>query len=242
MKRLNPNVLVCFILFVLSSKSQESHSANKASNVNAQFVSFLHLNPEHAPICLHSSRPVLALAEKRMVSHASRTNIQGGDAESNSISNTQTNVEERKDELLMIVAINASVSLLIFLVLFYLLQQKRTKKPETEESENPKQMPPESDSLYVEMVELSKTDRVRFLLRFQEVYSDFMSNFTKKHPNLTTTELTLCAMIFLGFTSKEIAQYTFIAHTSVQKRKNRLRKKLKVDPYTNLYLYIKSYK
>lgn len=47
-------------------------------------------------------------------------------------------------------------------------------------------------------------------------------------------------MIWLGFSSKEIAQYTFVEHRSVQNKKNRLRKKLNISSDVDLYLFFKN--
>lgn len=46
-------------------------------------------------------------------------------------------------------------------------------------------------------------------------------------------------LIYLHFSSKEIAQILFIEHRSVQTRKNRLRKKLKLSANTDLYQYLR---
>jgi hypothetical protein len=62
------------------------------------------------------------------------------------------------------------------------------------------------------------------LTRFQEIYPEFCPRLLEINPRLGASELTFCAMIKLNFTSKEIAEYTFIQHKSVQQKKHRLRK------------------
>jgi DNA-binding CsgD family transcriptional regulator len=62
----------------------------------------------------------------------------------------------------------------------------------------------------------------------------------EKHPDLTKTEFILFALIFLNFTTKDIAKYTFVEHRTVQTRKNRLRRKLNLPAGTNLENYIHS--
>ena len=92
-----------------------------------------------------------------------------------------------------------------------------------------------------EVVELARNNDPTFLPRFMEVYPEFTNNLLKEHPNLLPSELRLCAMVFLNFSSKEIAQYTFVTHRAVQTSKNRLRKKLGIPGDTDLYRYIKSF-
>ncbi|WP_418895362.1 helix-turn-helix transcriptional regulator [Limibacterium fermenti] len=75
----------------------------------------------------------------------------------------------------------------------------------------------------------------------QKVYPQFSLNIFQKYSDLTPSEFQLCALIFLDFTSKEIAQYTFVTHRSVQTSKSRLRKKFEIDGQTDLYQYIKSF-
>lgn len=92
-----------------------------------------------------------------------------------------------------------------------------------------------------EVIELARNNDTAFLPRFEEMYPIFTTNLLLKHPNLSDSERRLCAMIFLNFSSKEIAQYTFVTHRSVQTSKSRLRKKLGISGETDLYQYIKSF-
>jgi DNA-binding CsgD family transcriptional regulator/cell division protein FtsL len=94
---------------------------------------------------------------------------------------------------------------------------------------------------FYEIIELARKNDTSFLPRFREVYPIFTKNLLRRHPDLINTELQLCAMIFLNFSSKEIAEYLFITHRSVQTRKSRLRKKLGISSETDLYQYIKSF-
>jgi DNA-binding NarL/FixJ family response regulator len=97
-----------------------------------------------------------------------------------------------------------------------------------------------NDAFY-EVIELARNNDTTFLPRFREVYPEFTENFLRHHPDIINSELQLCAMIFLNFSSKEIAHYTFVTHRSIQTRKSRLRKKLNISRDTDLYQYIKSF-
>ena len=56
----------------------------------------------------------------------------------------------------------------------------------------------------------------------------FFQKLTEKYPDLTGQEMRLCAYLRINLTSKEIAQILFIQPTAVNKRRNRLRKKLEL--------------
>ncbi len=79
---------------------------------------------------------------------------------------------------------------------------------------------------FEEVIQLAKTNSPELLTRFREVYPDYYKKLESIEPGLLTTEIKLCVMVFLGFTTKDIADYTFVTVKAVQHRKFRLRKKL----------------
>lgn len=91
-----------------------------------------------------------------------------------------------------------------------------------------------------ELVTLAKKNDSTFLTRFQEIYPGFCPKLLEINPRLGASELAFCAMIKLNFTSKEIAEYTFIQHKSVQQKKHRLRKKLNVPTGQELFIFFDS--
>jgi DNA-binding NarL/FixJ family response regulator len=80
-----------------------------------------------------------------------------------------------------------------------------------------------------------------FLLNFNEMYPHFFSKLIKTHPNLTETEQKLAAMLLMGLKSKEIAGVLNIALNSVNKGRNRLRKKLELNADTNMTAYFSQF-
>ncbi|MCL1668177.1 hypothetical protein M2T82_08905 [Elizabethkingia ursingii] len=92
-------------------------------------------------------------------------------------------------------------------------------------------------NLFNEVIELAKTNDSQFLSRFQELYPEFIQKLKSLSPELETSEITFCAMIKLNFTSKEIANYTFVQHASVQQRKRRIRKKFGIPSDEDLYQF-----
>jgi len=78
-----------------------------------------------------------------------------------------------------------------------------------------------------------------FETRFEQVYESFYKTLNEKHPDLTSRDKKLCALLKLNLTSKEIAQLTGQTFKSVENARTRLRKKLnltntKIDLITYL--------
>lgn len=77
---------------------------------------------------------------------------------------------------------------------------------------------------------------------FQEAFNNADKNFIKKvktkHPELTPNDLRLCAYLRLNLSSKEIAPLLNISPRSVEVKRYRLRKKMKLEHDANLTDYI----
>lgn len=77
-------------------------------------------------------------------------------------------------------------------------------------------------------------------LHFEKVHESFISNLNEKHPELSPTDLRLCAYLLIDLSPKEIANISNISPESVRKRKQRLREKMDLDSSTSLEDYLKS--
>lgn len=108
--------------------------------------------------------------------------------------------------------------------------KKRTLKIETDELKS---------NVYTrqlqEVIELAKKNDSSFLLNFKKLYPDFVQALLKINPDLENSELAFCAMLKLRFSSKEIADYTFVQHKSVQQKKYRIRKRLNIPGEKDIY-------
>ncbi|WP_407494323.1 tetratricopeptide repeat protein [Elizabethkingia anophelis] len=93
------------------------------------------------------------------------------------------------------------------------------------------------DKKYDELIAMAKSNDSAFLMKFREVYPEFIAKLLKINPDLENSELAFCSLIKLNFTSKEIALYTFVQPTSVHQRKRRLRRRLNVPNGTDLYKF-----
>lgn len=78
----------------------------------------------------------------------------------------------------------------------------------------------------------------QFALHFDTVHSNFLVTMKKHYPNLTPSELKLCAYLRLNLSSKEIAQIMNITIKSVELARYRLRKKLQLQPDVNLFNFL----
>nr|WP_315401131.1 hypothetical protein [uncultured Sphingobacterium sp.] len=78
------------------------------------------------------------------------------------------------------------------------------------------------------LIDLAKSNNPEFLTLFTELYPQFIQALKSFDSNLRSTELEFCAMAFLNFSTKNIAEYTFVTVRAVQIRKNRLRKKFEI--------------
>ena len=81
-----------------------------------------------------------------------------------------------------------------------------------------------------------------FQLRFEQVHESFYKNLLIAHPDLTSKDKRLCALLILNLTSKEISQITGQSFKSVENSRTRLRKKLNItNVRTDLAIYLSSF-
>ncbi|MNN01537.1 hypothetical protein D3C81_1141570 [compost metagenome] len=108
-----------------------------------------------------------------------------------------------------------------------ILGQKEDALQETE-SINKELTEQIGENKFNNLIELAKSNNPEFLTLFTELYPQFIQALKSLDSNLRSTELEFCAMAFLNFSTKNIAEYTFVTIRAVQIRKNRLRKKFEI--------------
>lgn len=79
------------------------------------------------------------------------------------------------------------------------------------------------------IIALSYFYSVEYKLAMQYVSKIETLKDVEKHSNLTPAEQQLCALSYLNFSTKEIAEYADIQISSVQARRSRLRKKINLE-------------
>lgn len=140
---------------------------------------------------------------------------------------SEKNTENKNLKLISIGILICIVGLIIYII----IRSKTHMKSNEENIKLKKRLDKEMDVL----VALAKSNDTSFLSKFKQVNPDLYKKLTSLKEELTDTEISLCAMIWLKFSTKEIAQFTFVEHKSVQIKKYRLRKKLSLPKGTDLY-------
>ena len=78
----------------------------------------------------------------------------------------------------------------------------------------------------------------QFAVHFDHVHANYLSNLKDRYPNLSPSDLKLCAYLKLNLSSKEIAQLLNITPRAVEVSRYRLRKKLGLKPEVNLFDFL----
>lgn len=125
--------------------------------------------------------------------------------------------------------------LAILLAVFYLLYRRFAVARNTVFSNTA--LSPEK---YNQLIQLLKQNDPTFLLAFEGEFPDFSRKLHEKSSELTNQEIELLAMTRLNLSNKEIAQYKFIQHKTVQNRRYMIRKKLNLPSETDLNKWIES--
>lgn len=148
----------------------------------------------------------------------------------------------KKTYLIISFAILTSLSVILFL---NFQRNFRRKQLETEEIEKElfekekklENLETKVSDLLHEVMNLAKENSENFYPRFLDLYPDFEKRLLGISPKLTKSELEFCALLKLNFSSKEIANYTFISVRTVQNKKYRLRSKLNIPNTTDTNVF-----
>lgn len=77
-----------------------------------------------------------------------------------------------------------------------------------------------------------------FRIFFEEVHPDYLKKLSHSYPKLSENDLRLCAYIFLGMSTKEIAALTYREVRSIESSRNRLRKKLDLEAGADVKVFL----
>lgn len=133
------------------------------------------------------------------------------------------------------ISLGALISLVVVITFFVwrsrhnrkILGQKEDALQETENI-NKELTEQIGENKFKNLNDLAKSNNPEFLTLFIELYPQFIQALKSLDSNLRSSELEFCAMAFLNFSTKNIAEYTFVTIRAVQVRKNRLRKKFNI--------------
>ncbi|PQA95715.1 hypothetical protein B0A69_04905 [Chryseobacterium shigense] len=88
------------------------------------------------------------------------------------------------------------------------------------------------------LVKLAINDDIAFIPKIKSSFPNLYANLMEINPNITSEEFKLCALLKLGFTTKDIAEYNHISVRTVQTKKSRMRKSFGISADTDLYKWI----
>jgi len=89
----------------------------------------------------------------------------------------------------------------------------------------------------------SKSDPMQqFDLLFKQMHAGFIDKLLEVCPDLSKTELQICALLRLNLSSKDISQLINITPASIDGTRHRIRKKLDIEQNTSLTSYLMSLK
>lgn len=145
------------------------------------------------------------------------------------------------------VLISSVIILLIIGSFVYFITLKRNRKQIAEKEKiiqnkslETQELQEKVNNSFVELVHLAKDNNPEFFSLFSKTYPKFISKLLAIDPNLRSSELTFCAYLFLNFSTKDIADYTYTSIRTVQNRKNSIRKKLNISSKEDIYVWIEN--
>ncbi|WP_166668348.1 helix-turn-helix transcriptional regulator [Chryseobacterium daecheongense] len=146
------------------------------------------------------------------------------------------NVEDEISKLYCIIGCIVFVGIILFILIHnqYTSKQKQKDLVIIEKELELEYLKKKLNTAFEEVLQLAKDDDVSFLTRFNEVYPEFSKKLSLKYPDLTSNDIKFCALLKLNFSNKEIAQYGHLSIRTVESKKYRLRKKLKLTSDVDL--------
>lgn len=79
-----------------------------------------------------------------------------------------------------------------------------------------------------------------YIRHFDEVNQGFIKKLTKKHPELTATDIRYISYVYMNLDTKEIATMLNITPAACRKRKERIEKRLELESDVSLHTYLLS--
>lgn len=77
-----------------------------------------------------------------------------------------------------------------------------------------------------------------FILKFNEIYPDFIIKLQENYPQLTETDVKVCVLISAGLKSSEIGNMLNVSETTIGKYRNRIRKKLNLENNADIAAFL----
>ncbi|MCT2563667.1 tetratricopeptide repeat protein [Chryseobacterium herbae] len=131
------------------------------------------------------------------------------------------------------------IGLLVVLICIFMYFFYRKKGKEKEKGADPIEIPAVQDNdLFDQVIVLAKENNPEFLTRFNDYCPGFSEKLVEA-AQLKSSEIRFCAYLYLNFSTKDIAAYTYTSVRTVQTKKYRLRKKLNIPNDTEIYQWFR---
>lgn len=165
----------------------------------------------------------------------------------NIVDEKEREIQQSESKFIIIITsvIFISVVVLVLGIGFFRSYRKRKQKLLVEKEQVIIEKQQETQSLqkrlnesFGEILEMAKENHPQFYNRFQEIYPNFNRSLLSINDKLTVSELTIAAYVYLGFTTKEIANNTYRSLKTVEATRYNLRKKLNLSSEINLQKWL----
>ncbi|WP_330746701.1 helix-turn-helix transcriptional regulator [Chryseobacterium sp. CP-77] len=143
--------------------------------------------------------------------------------------------KRKKEAKNLFLILSVSIAVCILFIVLSLYYYRKHKSKSLDKMDVPHQLPVQ-ESIFKEVIQLAKENNPEFLTRFNEYCPGFSEELLKIFP-LKMSEIRFCAYVYLNFSTKEIADYTFTSVRTVQTKKYNLRKKLDIPSDMDIYVW-----
>ncbi len=91
---------------------------------------------------------------------------------------------------------------------------------------------------YHHLLEMAKKDDPAFMYSFDQTFPGFSDKLLAINPQLSKSEIEFCALLKLNISTKDIAKLSSIEPRTVQNKKYRIRKRLRIPSEADIYNWI----
>ncbi|KAB1229199.1 helix-turn-helix transcriptional regulator [Chryseobacterium viscerum] len=134
--------------------------------------------------------------------------------------------------------ITSIYSLLFIILNIYFINRKDNIIKTNIDANNPLQKESVNVDQLQDFISKSKKSNNGFMTEFNYFFPDFIKKLLAINPKLIASELEVCAMLKLNFSTKEMAVSTNSTIAAINRKKNRLRKKLNISSTEDLNIWI----
>lgn len=149
-----------------------------------------------------------------------------------------------KKNKMLLYAVLVGLFFIFMIITIVIISLKKKKERESNiliKQQTESEIIPETElrdeEFYDKIILLAKTNSPEFLFRFKQKHPAFFKKILDIQPDLKNSEQIFCAYLKLNFSTKEIANCTYVTPKAIQNRKNRIRKRLNIPSDIDIYIW-----